>query len=134
VQRNIIDEDAARRIVAIHPSIDPGAIVGVAFDSLFRQLCGQQALAMPEGRQVLAPSAFVSAWAGVLMAVEMLRVFAEETSTNYWSVDPWNVPVRRTRMLRGKHPPCQLCSNPGADKVIRDIWGDPGSGLATAAE
>ena len=65
----------------MHPNIDPEAIVGMAFDSLFRQLCGQQALAMPEDRQVFAPFAFVSAWAGVLMAVELLRAFAGEAAT-----------------------------------------------------
>jgi hypothetical protein len=108
--------------------------VGMAFDSLFRQRCSQQLLATPEGRQVLAPFAFVSAWAGVLMAVEMLRLLAGETSTNYWSIDPWNIPAPRTRILRAKHPACQLCSNPDADQIIRRIWGDPEQGLATAAE
>ena len=55
----------------------------MAFDSRFRQLCSEQTLATPQGRQVLAPFAFVSAWAGLLMAIEMLRSFDATAATNY---------------------------------------------------
>ncbi len=124
VQGGFIDEEAARRIVATHPKVEPGAIIGLAYDSLFRQLCSEQALATPEGRQVLAPFAFVSAWAGVLMTVEMLRSFAGERSTNYWSVDPWNLPLARTRTLRDRHDGCQFCSNPAVRDVVTALWGN----------
>ncbi|MDO9440408.1 MAG: ThiF family adenylyltransferase, partial [Beijerinckiaceae bacterium] len=76
VRSGLITPEIARRIVLTHPTISGEAIVGLAFDSLFRQLCSEQALATPEGRQVLAPFAFVSAWAGVLQAVETMRSFA----------------------------------------------------------
>jgi hypothetical protein len=122
VRSGYIDESAARRIVRIHPTVDSTGIIGMAYDSLFRQLCSEQALATPEGRQVLAPFAFVSAWAGVLMTVEMLRSFAGERSTNYWSVDPWNVPLARARTLRPKHDSCQFCSNPAVGHVIASLW------------
>lgn len=65
VRNGLITGEVARRIVRTHPSLDSAVITGIAFDSLFRQLCAEQALATPEGRQVLAPFAFVSAWAGV---------------------------------------------------------------------
>lgn len=133
VRTGFITRDSARRIAATHSSIDPGAIEGLAFDSLFRQLCGAQALATPEGRQVLAPFAFVSAWAGVLMAVETLRAFAGDQSTNYWSVDPWNTPVARSRMLRPRHPECQFCSKPETDAVVEALWGSRKRGAARAA-
>ncbi len=123
VRGGLISEEVALRIVRTHPSIDPRAITGIAFDSLFRQLCAEQALATPEGRQVLAPFAFVSAWAGVLMAVEMLRSFAGITSTNYWSVDPWNLPIARGRTLRPRHPECQFCSKSEYEPTIRELWG-----------
>jgi hypothetical protein len=123
VQSGLIDEGAARQIVTRYPNIAPDAIVGMAFDSLFRTLCAQQALSTTEGRQVLAPFAFVSAWAGVLLTVEMLRSHGGVTSTNYWSVDPWNVPVPRSRVLRSKFAGCQFCSNPGVDEAVRDLWG-----------
>lgn len=123
VRRGLIDEDVARRIARTHSSIDPVAITGIAFDSLFRQLCSEQALATPEGRQVLAPFAFVSAWAGVLMAVETIRSFAGITSSNYWSIDPWNLPIARGRTLRPRHPECQFCSKPEYEPIIRELWG-----------
>lgn len=123
VRGGFIDTEAAARIVVTHPGIDPLAIVGTAFDSLFRQLCSEQALATPEGRQVLAPFAFVSAWAGVLMTVEMLRSFSGEGSSNYWSVDPWNVPVARGRTLRPRHEGCQFCSNPAMADAVSALWG-----------
>ncbi len=122
VQGGLITEAAALRIVRTHPSIDPATIINMAFDSLFRELCAAQTLATPEGRQVLAPFAFVSAWAGVLMAVEMLRSFAGITVTNYWSVDPWNPPIARGRMLRPRHPDCQFCSKPEYEPIVRDLW------------
>lgn len=123
VRSGLISGDVARKIVRTHSSIDPATITGIAFDSLFRQLCSEQALATPEGRQVLAPFAFVSAWAGVLMAVETLRTFAGVTSSNYWSVDPWNLPIARVRTLRPRYPDCQFCSKPEYEPVIRDLWG-----------
>ena len=122
VRSGFIDKAAAQRIAATHPAIDPAAILGMAFDSLFRQLCSEQALATPAGRQVLAPFAFVSAWAGVLMTVEMLRAFAGEASSNYWSVDPWNVPIARARTLRGKHDGCPFCCNPVLSEVVASLW------------
>src|SRR5690606_24266526 len=54
VRGGLISEEVALRIVRTHPSINLSAITGIAFDSLFRQLCAEQALATPEGRQVLA--------------------------------------------------------------------------------
>ncbi|MCK1604128.1 ThiF family adenylyltransferase [Bradyrhizobium sp. 166] len=124
VRSGLITGEVARRIVRTHPSLDSAVITGIAFDSLFRQLCAEQALATPEGRQVLAPFAFVSAWAGVLMAVEMLRSFAGITETNYWSVDPWNLPIARGRTLRPRHPECQFCSNSEYEPIIRELWGE----------
>jgi hypothetical protein len=125
VRKGFIDDAAAARILVARPGrgLTVEGLRGLAFDSLYRQLCAEQALATPEGRQVLAPFAFVSAWAGVLMTVEMLRAFAGGTSTNYWSVDPWNVPIARGRTLKGKHSGCAFCRNPALPAVIEELWG-----------
>lgn len=121
VREVYISAEAAQRIHEKYPQIDPGSIAGTAFDSLFRQLCAQQALTTPEGRQVLAPFAFVSAWAGILMAVETLRVFSGERSTNYWRIDPWNLPIARGRVMRDKLAGCVFCANPGTNGIIASI-------------
>lgn len=123
VQQGFINDAAAHAIKKKHPQIEPEAIIGMAFDSLFRQLCAQQALTTPEGRQVLAPFAFVSAWAGVLMAIEMLRCFVGTAPTNYWRIDPWNVPISRARVRREKAKGCQFCSNLDTNRIIREVCG-----------
>jgi molybdopterin/thiamine biosynthesis adenylyltransferase len=123
VRSGFITPEIAQRIVRTHQAITAESIVGLAFDSLFRQLCSEQALATPEGRQVLAPFAFVSAWAGVLLVVEMLRSFNGVAETNYWQVDPWNTPIARGRTLRPRYAECQFCSKPVYEPVIHDLWG-----------
>ena len=54
----------------------------MAFDSLFKQLCAEQALLMPTGAQVLAPFAFVSNLAGALVALELARFDAGQLVSN----------------------------------------------------
>lgn len=124
VAGGLITEEIASKIARSHPSINPSAIEGTALDSLFRALCSEKALATPAGRQVLAPFAFVSAWAGVLMTVEMVRSFAGAASSNYWSVDPWNLPIARTRTLRPRHPECQFCSKAEYQPIVSELWGN----------
>ena len=99
------------------------ALIGKAFDTLFRELCGAQALRTSEGRQVLTPFAFVSALAGALLAVELVRQVTNTAETNYWQADPWRAPLARLRRQRSRVPDCEFCSRPEADPVIRELWG-----------
>lgn len=123
VQQGLISTDAAERIQRAHPGIDPQAIVGKAYDSLFKQLCAEQTLITPEGKQVLAPFAFVSNLAGALLVVELLRSQLHAAPTNYWTVDPWGLPMARLRRLRPKITDCEFCSLPDVDRIARDLWG-----------
>lgn len=123
VKQGFIDAAVAEKICQAYPSLDPGTLVGKAFDTLFRELCGEQALRTPEGRQVLTPFAFVSALAGALLAVELVRQATGRAETNYWQVDPWRAPLTRMRRKRSKIPDCEFCSRPEADTVVRHLWG-----------
>jgi hypothetical protein len=123
LKQSFIDRPVAEKICRAYPNLDPQNLVGKAFDTLFRELCGAQALRTPEGRQVLTPFAFVSALAGALLAVELVRQTTSETDTNYWQVDPWRAPLARLRRRRSKVPNCEFCSRPEADAVIHDLWG-----------
>jgi hypothetical protein len=123
VKSGFISKEVAVMIAQGHSQINPEAITGMAFDSLFRQLCAEQALATPGGRQVLAPFAFVSSLAGNLLVIELLRCAAGLSSTNYWSVDPWGAPKRQTRMLRRRVPECEFCSRPEVDEIANELWG-----------
>lgn len=122
VQDGFISEDAAMRIAAHHLGSDPATLVGKGYDTVFRERCSSQALLLPGGRQVLAPFAFVSALAGTLMVVELLRSAVGSTATNYWSVDPWRGPIARTRRLLERYPDCEFCSRPESIEVAHRLW------------
>ena len=120
--RRFITADAAARIWKAHPSVEAAAVVGKAYDTLFKELCSAQALLTPEGRQVLAPFAFVSALAGVLLVVELLRSNHCVAATNYWSVDPWGTPIGRLRRLRPRVPDCEFCADDDVRRLARALW------------
>jgi len=122
VKESLISQDTAEKISALHPKITASDIKGMAFDSLFKQLCGEQALRTPEGRQVLAPFAFVSALAGALLVIEMLRAEADLACTNYWQVDPWRAPISKMRRLKPRVADCEFCSKPHALAVVNKLW------------
>jgi hypothetical protein len=122
VREGFITADAAARIAVAHPSIEASAIVGKAYDTLFKELCSAQALLTPEGRQVLAPFAFVSALAGVLLVVELLRSNNQVATTNYWSIDPWGTPLNRLRRQRPRVPNCEFCADENARQLAHSLW------------
>jgi hypothetical protein len=126
VRANFVAPDAARKIAERYSQLEPSAIVGLAYDSLFKQLCGQAALKTTADRQVLAPFGFVSALAGVMLAVEFIRRIRKgETSRpfNYWRLSPWSSPVFKLRVVRPSRPDCEFCSNAVLQTVVRQLWG-----------
>lgn len=123
VREAFITPEAAALIGAHLPGRDPPQWIGMAYDSLFKQLCGEQALRTPEGKQVLAPFAFVSMLAGALLVCEFLRSENEIATTNYWAVNPWGAPISRLRRLRSRISDCEFCSKPGVETVAKELWG-----------
>jgi hypothetical protein len=124
VRESLISADAAARIADANTGIQPEAIEGMAYDSLFKQLCAEQALKSAEGKQVLAPFAFVSALAGNLLVVEMLRVQTGLADTNYWQVDPWGAPIGKLRSCRPRIVDCEFCSIPHFVAVADQLWSE----------
>lgn len=123
VKSGFITAASAASISAKYPAVSAGEITGKAYDSLFKQLCAAQALASPEGKQVLAPFSFVSALAGLLLVVELLRSLDEVANTNYWSVDPWSAPIARVRVNRPRISGCECCGRPEFDAAAAELWG-----------
>lgn len=118
-----ISLDAAARIAARY-NRKAAAIEGMAYDSLFKELCSQKAL-MVEGQQVLAPFAFVSVLAGALLAIEMMARLvdgARGETFNYWRVSPWYTPQFRQRHVRGRNVACEICGQPNIQAVCQEIW------------
>jgi molybdopterin/thiamine biosynthesis adenylyltransferase len=56
VKQGFIDAAVAEKICRTHPGLNPQTLVGKAFDTLFRELCGAQALRTLKGGRYLRPS------------------------------------------------------------------------------
>lgn len=121
-----VTPEAAARICLQYPQLRQEDLVGLAYDSLFKQLCGQGALRTAADRQVLAPFAFVSVLAGTYLALECVRRLHHahpERLFNYWRVSPWCSPVTRLRTWRPKNPRCEFCTSEVLRRVTRELWG-----------
>lgn len=126
VRENWIDEQAAQMIAARHPDLLATAIKGAAYDSLFKERCGQGRLLGGEVKDVLAPFAFVSAMAGIYLAIEFARRVRNRDSVgpfNYWRASPWGPPVLRLRQMLSARPGCVFCGNAIKVSTARKLWG-----------
>jgi hypothetical protein len=126
VKQHHVSVQAAEKIRKQYPQLEEGALVGTPYDTLFKALCGEVKLMTPEGKQVLAPFAFVSVLAGALLAVEMARrlVLGPAAATfNYWRLSPWHPPVLEMRATRPRHAACEFCSVPVLVRTARSLWG-----------
>lgn len=127
VKRELIDAQLATKLAGIHPTLNAGAIEGMAMDSLFRQLCGTGDLLDAKVEQVLAPLAFVSNLAGALLAVELLRADAggvAKYGKNYLNLNPWTQPFARARLRKGKQDECEFCHGKYTHAAMRELWPD----------
>jgi molybdopterin/thiamine biosynthesis adenylyltransferase len=124
VRAGYISAPVATKICAKYTDLQPDDLIGRAFDTVYKELCGVGKLKTVGGHQVLAPFSFVSVLAGAYLAVEFaIRVAARnEGRFNYWRVSPWNNPVTELRQLRPRDPNCEFCSNPVMRRVVQQMW------------
>ncbi len=126
VRNNFVSETAAILIAQAYPHLAPATLEGLAYDSLFKQLCGKGELKTSSAERVLAPFGFVSVLAGVMLAIEIaIRTGSPEgrPSYNYWRLSPWGAPIERMRELRPKHAGCEFCGNATLQSVVKQLWG-----------
>ncbi|MCA8219097.1 ThiF family adenylyltransferase [Burkholderia cepacia] len=127
VQMSIINEDIANRLAKTHPSLEVEKIKGMAFDSLFREMCGAGTLLSSPAKQVLAPLGFISNLAGCLLALELLRfesACAANAEFNYMALDPWRPPHRRARLSKPAKDDCEFCGELENREVLESVWQD----------
>ncbi len=120
-----ISAPSASRISERYPQLRTEDLVGVAYDTLFKQLCGANELKSLEGRRIIAPFAFVSVLAGTLMALELVRRNSSDATAlndNYWRVSPWHQPLPRRRVCRPKQPACEFCGDRILASVNAKLW------------
>jgi molybdopterin/thiamine biosynthesis adenylyltransferase len=121
----LIDARIAGSIAAKHPGLNQSPLIGMAFDSLFKQLCAQQTLLTAAGEQVLAPFAFVSNLAGALLALELARFESGQRfrdGKNYLFTSPWAPPHAHMRRYRGRMTDCEFCAQPTAEAAWATVW------------
>ena len=126
VRRPEIDLSAAKKISQfLKLDQEPEQLVGLACDTLFKQLCGQGLLSAVPDRQVLAPFAFIPVLAGALLALELVRRLSSPTliNDNYWRVSAWSPPDSALRRCRKKITDCAFCNNPILQEINQSLWG-----------
>jgi molybdopterin/thiamine biosynthesis adenylyltransferase len=124
VRRGFIDEQIARKLAALHPNLDEAALVGKAFDTVYREQCGQDVLLTAAGEQAVAPLAFISNLAGALLALDLARYDAPpliEGST-YLTLDPWRPPTVHARRDPARNPDCEFCGTGNGLVAMRAVW------------
>jgi ThiF family protein len=127
VRSERISPQDAEQIVLRYPKLSSDVIVGLAYDSLFKQLCGEGQLQTAGGEGVLAPFAFVSCLAGTLLVIEVIRRLTPDTAVaddNYWRVSAWHPPLSRSRIRRQRELQCEVCGDEVRSEVIRELWGE----------
>lgn len=119
-----ISERSALKICAKFPHLQPGAIKGSPYDTLFKALCSSSKLLTPEGAQVLTPFAFVSVLAGAMLALEFFRRVhrGHDGLFNEWRISPWNNPVMRRKQYLARSVECEICGNPVLGPLAGDMW------------
>lgn len=120
-----ISKEIADKICIKHPQLQASDIMGLAFDTLYKQLCSSGQLPSISGKQVIAPFAFISVLSGTLLLLQLIQHLSQKQyiAFNDWRINPWRPPVPEMKRLRPRHPSCQIC---GRNKILRlneKLWG-----------
>lgn len=121
VRQLFINEEAALLILEKYPAIRQ-ELIGLPYDTLFKQLCGEGKLMTAEDKQVLAPLAFVSALAGAYLALMFIEKHILGQRYNYWKFSPWGGLNYRLRQTIPTNPNCEYCKDPLFLKVSNALW------------
>jgi hypothetical protein len=126
IQKEFIDDTIATKLMLSNPDLqDKNGLIGISLFSLFKARCAEDILKTPTGAQMLAPLAFISNLAGVLLALELVLMEhggRNPADSNYLNLDPWRPPHARVRRTRERNPNCHFCRRPESITVFRMVW------------
>lgn len=125
VRSSRISACAAQSIAAKFPELAACDLIGVAYDTLFKNLCAEGQLHTMADKTIFAPFSFVSVLAGTLLALEIVRRLGtgnDFQDFNYWRVSPWYPLQSRKQINRQRQPGCEFCGNDLLRKVSKDLW------------
>jgi len=126
VRSDYITELVARKVCCKYVECKFEDLIGRAFDTVYKELCGLGKLQDVGSQQVLAPFSFVSILAGAYLAVEfMIRIASKNPPNrfNYWRASPWHSPNPLLHQVRSRDPQCEFCSKPYFRRAIEQAWG-----------
>ena len=126
VRTERISASATQIITERFPKLAETDLERIAYDSLFKRLCGEGQLHTLPGKTIIAPFAFVSVLAGTLLALEIVRRLGSSNNAqdfNCWRVSSWHPPYSRQRSIRQRQPGCTFCRDPVLKKVNDDLGG-----------
>lgn len=124
VESNFVTNEMAKKILDKYPELEQD-LIGLACDSLFKQLCAEGNLKTSEDRQVLAPFSFVSVLAGTYLAIETVKRIQgpkENSTFNYWRISPWQEPVLRGQRIKFTNQACEFCGNKLIMQTAALLW------------
>lgn len=123
VQKQFVSDTAALLICKKYSSLDPRTITGLAYDTLFKALCGEGALLTNENKQVIAPLAFVSALAGAYLALMFFEAHSNDhLSFNYWRISPWSNTNEKLKQYLPKNENCEFCNHQTYSRIMENLW------------
>jgi len=116
-----VDDEAEQAIKRKYPHLTE-RLVGLSYDTLFKQLCGQGKLTTEGETRVLAPLAFVSALAGAILALTLARHLSGVPTCNHWRLSPWSNPNFRLQKDPGTSGNCELCNDAIFSTIAAGLW------------
>jgi hypothetical protein len=125
VRQAHLSEVAARRVLSKHPQLAGRQLVGLACDTLFKELCATGNLGTDSAQQVLSPLAFVSVLAGTMLALEFVRRRFRRTPVepfNEWHLSPWSPPLVEGRRSRPRRDGCTFCGRRDVRAAFATLW------------
>lgn len=125
-----ISQVTASKIVLSYPSFIPEEIIGIPYDTFYKQLCSQGKLRASKDNssdtinETLAPLCHVSVIAGLLLAIEIARRHAigldKLTEWNYWPLSPWSEPQIKMATTLNVREQCTFHNS--MIEMAQNIW------------
>ncbi len=118
-----VNEETAEKILLKYPKLKKNDLIGKAYNSLYKKLCGTGELAVDGGSPVIAPFTFVSMLAGAFLAVDFIRrITYIPTEYNDFHINPWLSPQFSIRKIKPQYDSCEFCSKDEYIEMFNEVW------------
>ena len=120
-----INHETALKIIKKYPKLTEDRLIGLSYDTLFKELCGKGKLHVEGEQQIYAPFGFVSVLAGTILAIETVRrIKTNANDYNYWKLSPWTEPVPRLKQYWKKNNNCSFCNSIKKSEFADILWSE----------